>query len=143
MLPDAPERRGRREVLRVRPYLWAAAGGALGALGRWAVATTLPGDPWPWATLAVNLLGCFLIGVLLAGLAERRPVATWPRPFLGAGVLGGFTTHSTFAVEVVRAAEDGAVALAAGYVVASVVGGLLAVVLGALAVRAVVGGARS
>jgi CrcB protein len=142
MLPDAPERRGRREVLRVRPYLWAAAGGALGALGRWGVATALPGAPWPWATLAVNLLGCFLIGALLAGLAVHRPAATWPRPFLGAGVLGGFTTYSAFAVEVVQAVADGAVVLAAGYVVASVLGGVLAVVLGALSVRVVVGGAR-
>jgi CrcB protein len=139
MLPDAPERRGRREVLRVRPYLWAAVGGALGALARWELAVTLPSDPWPWATLTVNLLGCYLIGALFAWLGVRRPAATWPRPFLGTGVLGGFTTYSTFAVEVVRAADDGAVALAAGYVVASVVGGVLAVVLGGLSVRAATG----
>lgn len=126
----------------MRPYLWAAAGGALGALGRWGVATTIPGDPWPWATLTVNLTGCFLIGVLLTALAVRRPSATWPRPFLGAGVLGGYTTYSAFAVEVVRAAEDGAVVLAVGYVVASVLGGVLAVLLGALSVRAVTGGGR-
>jgi CrcB protein len=140
MLPDVPEQRRRREVLRVRPYAWAAAGGALGALGRWAVGAALPHAPWSWATLTVNLTGCFLIGVLLTALAVHRPAAAWPRPFLGAGVLGGYTTYSTFAVEVVRAAADGAVWLAAGYVVASVAGGLLAVVLGAVCVRAVARG---
>jgi CrcB protein len=124
----------------LRPYLWAAAGGALGALGRWGVGSALPHSPWPWATLAVNLLGCFLIGALLAGLAAHRPAATWPRPFLGAGVLGGFTTYSAFAVEVVQAVDDGAALLAVGYVLASVVGGLLAVVLGAVSARAVLGG---
>ena len=126
----------------MRPYLWAAAGGAVGALARWGVATALPSSPgeWPWATIAVNLLGCYLIGALFAVLAARRPEATWPRPFLGAGVLGGFTTYSTFAVEVVRGVEDGALVLAAGYVAASVLGGVLAVVAGALSVRAVVGG---
>jgi fluoride exporter len=143
MLPDGPARCRRREVLRLRPYLWAAAGGALGALGRWGLGAALPHAPWPWATLAVNLLGCFLVGALLAGLAAHRPAATWPRPFLGAGVLGGFTTYSAFTVEVVQAVDDGAVLLAFGYVVASVVGGLLAVVLGALSARAVPGGAPS
>jgi CrcB protein len=142
MLPDRPARRHRREVLRVRPYLWAAAGGALGALARWGVATAMPysSGRWPWGTLTVNLLGCLLIGALFAVLAARRPEATWPRPFLGAGVLGGFTTYSTFAVEVVQQVEDGRVVLAVGYVLASVLGGVLAVVAGAFAARAIVGG---
>ena len=77
--------------------------------------------------------------MLLAVLAARRPEASWPRPFLGVGVLGGFTTYSAVAVEVVQAVEHRAVLLAAGYVVASVVGGVLAVVAGALVGRAAVG----
>ena len=118
-------------------YLLAALGGALGALARWGVATALPRSPgsWPWATLTVNLLGCFLMGVLIAVLAARKPAGTWPRPLLGVGVLGGFTTYSAFAVEVVQAVERDAAFLAAGYVVASTAGGLLAVVVGALVVR--------
>jgi fluoride exporter len=118
-------------------YLLAALGGAVGAAARWGVGTALPWTPgtWPWATFTVNLLGCFLMGVLLAVLAARRPEASWPRPFLGVGVLGGFTTYSAFAVEVVQAVEQRAVLLAAGYVVASVVVGVLAVVAGALAGR--------
>ena len=118
-------------------YLLAALGGALGALARWAIAEALPFSPpgWPWATLLVNLAGCFLIGLLLAVLAGRSPEPPWARPLVGVGVLGGFTTYSAFAVEVVRLVEDAAPARAAGYVLASVVGGVAAVVLGAGAAR--------
>jgi fluoride exporter len=121
-------------------YLVVALGGALGALARWAVAEALPSSPggWPWATLLVNLTGCLLIGVLLAVLLERFPTAPWLRLFLATGVLGGYTTYSTFAVDVVRLADAGAWAAATGYVVASVLGGLLAVVVGLVLGRAAV-----
>ena len=111
----------------------------MGALSRWGVATALPHSPggWPWATLLVNLTGCLLFGVLVALLAARSPEPPWARPFLAVGVLGGYTTYSAFAVETVRLAEAGEPLLAAGYVLVSVVGGVLAVAGGALAVRAV------
>jgi CrcB protein len=117
----------------------AALGGALGALARWGVATALPHSPggWPWATLLVNLTGCLLLGVLIALLAARSPEPPWVRPFLAVGVLGGYTTYSAFAVEVVELVDAGAAALAAAYVLASVLGGVLAVAAGAWAVRAV------
>jgi fluoride exporter len=113
-------------------YLAAALGGALGALGRWGLGAALPHRPgsWPWATLLVNLSGCLLIGVLLAVLLARFPAHPWLRPFLATGVLGGWTTYSTFAVDTVQLAEAGAWGLAAGYVLASVVGGVLAVAVG-------------
>jgi CrcB protein len=122
-------------------YLLAALGGALGALARWAVSEALPPSPpgWPWATLLVNLSGCLLLGALLAVLAARAPGASWPRPFLAGGVLGGYTTYSTFAVEVVRLTESGAVLGASAYVVVSVVGGVAAVAAGTLAAHAVLG----
>jgi CrcB protein len=137
MLPYAgrrPERAG--DVA----YLLAALGGALGALARWAVASALPSSPghWPWATLLVNLTGCLLIGVLLAVLLARYATSPWLRPFLATGVLGGYTTYSTFAVDTVALVDAGRPALAAGYVVASVLGGVLAVVAGLLAGRAAV-----
>lgn len=119
-------------------YLLAALGGALGALARWGVATAVPHSPggWPWATLLVNLTGCLLIGVLLAVLTGRFPAATRLRPFLAVGVLGGYTTFSAFAMEVVGLGETGAWLVAAGYVLASVVGGVGCVVLGLTGVRA-------
>ena len=121
-------------------YLLAAVGGALGALARWGLAEALPHSPadWPWATLLVNLLGCLLIGVLLAVLLARFPESPWLRPFLAVGVLGGFTTYSTFAVDVVRLADAGRAALAAGYVLVSVLGGVAAVLAGLLATRAAI-----
>jgi CrcB protein len=123
----------------------AALGGALGALARWGVTTALPHSPggWPWATLLVNITGCLSIGVLLAVLLARFPDSPWLRPFLAVGVLGGYTTYSTFAVDVVQLAEAGRGLLAAAYVLASVLGGVLAVVLGLLVGRSVVGAADS
>ena len=120
-------------------YLLAALGGALGALARWGVATALPHSPgeWPWATLLVNLTGCLLIGVLLVVLARRFPTSTRLRPFLAVGVLGGYTTFSAFAVQVVDLGATGAWLVAAGYVLASTVGGIACVVLGLAGGRAV------
>ena len=120
-------------------YLLAALGGALGALARWGVATALTHSPggWPWATLLVNLTGCLLMGALVAVLTARSPEPPWARPFLAVGVLGGYTTYSAFAVEVVGLVEAGAPVLAAGYVLVSLLGGVLAVAAGALAVRTV------
>ena len=122
-------------------YLLAALGGALGALARWGVAELLPSSPagWPWATLLVNLTGCLLLGALFALLAVRSPEASWPRPFLAVGVLGGYTTYSAFAVEVVRLTEAGAAVSAGAYVLVSVVGGVAAVAAGTLAGHAVLG----
>jgi CrcB protein len=123
-------------------YLLAAVGGVLGALARWGVGTALPHSPggWPWATLMVNLTGCLLLGLLIAVVVVRLPEATWTGPFLAVGVLGGFTTFSAFAGEVVGLVDAGAAVLAAGYIVVSVLGGIVAVALGARAGRALVGG---
>ena len=68
-------------------------------------------------------------------LAGRSPEPAWARPLLGVGVLGGYTTYSAFAVEVVVLADAGALVTALGYVLASVLGGVLAVAAGVRAVR--------
>jgi CrcB protein len=121
-------------------YVLAALGGVLGALARWGVATALPHSSggWPWATLLVNVTGCLLIGVLLAVVLARFPSSSWLRPFLATGVLGGYTTYSTFAVDTVVLIDAGRPAVAVGYVLASVLGGVLAVVAGLLLGRAAV-----
>ncbi len=119
-------------------YVLVAVGGALGALARAGVTALVPRDPggWPWATLVVNLTGCLLLGALLAVLATRRPDGERLQVFLGTGVLGGFTTYSAFALEVTDLVAGGRPAIAVGYVVASVLGGVLAVAAGVRAGRA-------
>ena len=113
-------------------YLAAALGGALGSLARWGLGRALPhtAGAWPTATLLVNLTGCLLLGLLAAALFTRHPGSSWLRPFLGTGVLGGWTTFSTFAVDAVQLADAGRGAAAVGYVLASVVGGVLAAAAG-------------
>ena len=106
----------------------AAAGGAIGAMARYAVDLTADrlGVAMPWATLAINVVGCLLMGVLVSYvLAHPARHLLW-HPFLGAGVLGGFTTFSAFAGDAVLLADEGAWAASAAYVVATLVGGLLA-----------------
>jgi CrcB protein len=121
-------------------YLVVALGGVLGALARWGVSLGLPHTPgtWPWATVTVNLTGCLVIGALLAVLLARYPTHPWLRPFLATGVLGGYTTFSTFAVDVVALVDAGRAPLALGYLLLSVLGGLLAVVVGLALGRAAV-----
>jgi CrcB protein len=109
-----------------------AAGGASGALARWGVAEALPhaSGEFPWATAMTNVLGCFLIGVLMVVVIERLPEQRLVRPFLGTGILGGFTTFSTYAVDTRALMAADRPGLAAAYVVGTLVVGLLAVVLG-------------
>lgn len=80
-----------------------AAGGVLGGLARAGVQAAFPYAPtgFPWATFGINLTGCLLIGVLMAVIGAR-PVHPLVRPFLGVGVLGGFTTFSAYAVDAQR-----------------------------------------
>jgi fluoride exporter len=107
-----------------------AVGGALGSLARYGLERAVPHDDpaaFAWATFLTNVSGCLLIGVLMWLVLEVWGPRRYARPFLGIGVLGGFTTFSTYAVEAQGMARADAWATAAAYVVASVVLGLLAV----------------
>jgi CrcB protein len=109
-----------------------AAGGALGAAARYGLATAWPTPPagLPWATLITNLVGCALLGALMQVISTRIAAHRLVRPFLGTGVLGGFTTFSTYAVETRGLLADGRPALAVGYAVGTLIGALAAVRLG-------------
>ena len=117
-----------------------AAGGAIGAGARYLVSVAVSSQPgrFPWATLSVNLAGCFIAGGLTAWLLSRGSLSPNFVLFLGTGVLGGFTTFSAFSVESLRLAESGQLTLAAVNVLANVTGCLLAVALGWLLARALV-----
>jgi CrcB protein len=108
------------------------AGGAIGSGARYLsgrAAFAIAGPDYPYSTLFVNLFGGLLMGVL-AGLLARGVLAESWRSFAGVGVLGGFTTFSAFSLDAVQLAERGAPAMAAGYVLLSVLGSLAALAMG-------------
>jgi CrcB protein len=111
-----------------------AVGGALGSLARYGLSHALPArDGVPLGTLTENLVGAFLLGLLLQWLLRRgheTPRRRWLRLTLGTGVLGGFTTYSAFALELHRLLAGGRAGIAVGYALATVVGGTLACVAG-------------
>ena len=112
------------------------AGGAVGAGMRYLAGQALAGGRLPWGTLAVNLIGGLLMG-LLAGALAKGVAGDPARLLIGVGVLGGFTTFSAFSLDIVTLIERGSLGLALGYAVASVVGSVLALAAGLAAVRAI------
>lgn len=115
----------------MNPLIPVAVGGALGAIARWKLGGWLlhltVQEKFPYATFAVNVTGCLVIGVL-AGLAERHGMFSQAtRLFLFTGLLGGFTTFSAFGLETLFLLRRGEPWIAALYVVASVLVGLVAV----------------
>lgn len=105
-----------------RAMVAVAAGGALGALARYATDRLLPRpDGLPLSTLTVNVVGCFLMGLLVAAILRRPDAHPVLRPFLAVGVLGGFTTFSAYAADIRAALVEGRVATALVYAVATLV----------------------
>jgi fluoride exporter len=115
-----------------------AAGGVLGSEARYALGRALPhgAGSWPLATFLINVSGCLLIGVLMVVLTEVVRPHRLARPFLGVGVLGGWTTFSTAMVDVVALARAGRPLPAAAYLLGTALAALLAVVLGSSVTRA-------
>jgi len=115
------------------------AGGAIGALGRAGLEQALPatGQSWPWATFLANIIGAALLGYFITRLQERLPPSTYPRPLVGTGLCGALTTFSTLQVEVITLVRNGHLVLGVGYLVVSVVVGLLAVYVVTALVRRV------
>ena len=106
-----------------------AAGGAIGAAARYGAGQKWPvaGGTFPVTTMAVNILGCGLIGVLMVLVGELWTGRRLLRPFLGTGVLGGFTTFSTYSVDLQRLFTTSHTGTAVAYLVATPVAALLAV----------------
>ncbi|HEX4700682.1 MAG TPA: CrcB family protein, partial [Pseudonocardiaceae bacterium] len=114
-----------------------SAGGAVGALARYGIEQLIPVAPgrFPVGTFTVNVLGCLLIGalmVLVTDVVTGRPLL---RPFLGVGVLGGFTTFSTYANEIRGVLRPGMVPLAFVYLAGTIVAALLATLAGMVLTR--------
>ncbi|MEU8803618.1 CrcB family protein [Spirillospora sp. NPDC048819] len=129
-----------RDELRRAPWTTlgaVSAGGVAGALARYGLSGAFPYGPgeFPWVVFWINVSGCLAIGVLMVLVTETRRVHRLVRPFLGVGVLGGFTTFSTYAVDVQRAVDGGAPRVALLYLAATPAAALAAVVAGTLAAR--------
>lgn len=138
-----------RQRAELRRAPWAvlsavAAGGAIGAAGRYGLSEAFPAGPggFPWAIFWVNVSGCLLIGVLMVLVADVWAARRLVRPFLGTGVLGGFTTFSTYAVDIQRLVDAGAAGTGLLYLAGTLVAALAATWLGLTAARWTVGRAR-
>ncbi len=121
-----------------RPALAAvAAGGAIGALARYGLGVAFPASPGSFdlGTFIANTVGGLLIGILMITVTEVAPGLSMIRPFVGVGILGGFTTFSTYIVDIGRAANAGATALAVVYAFATMAAALLAAAAGMYATR--------
>jgi len=121
-----------------------ALGGVAGSEARYALRLWSPGGDggWPWGTWTANVTGCLVLGALMVVLTELTSPHRLLRPFLGVGVLGGFTTFSAVMVEAPALLLAGRPGTALGYVAGTAVAALVAVALGASAVRAVAAGWR-
>jgi fluoride exporter len=106
-----------------------SAGGILGAWGRYGLDRALPhaSGEFPWSTVVVNASGCFAIGALMVVLLDLTAPHRLVRPFLGVGVLGGYTTYSTFAVDVEQLVLHHRPGMAAAYLVTTLAACLFAV----------------
>jgi CrcB protein len=118
-----------------------AAGGVLGAEARYAVGVLLPhaDGAWPWSTLLVNVSGCVLIGVLMVVIIELMYAHRLVRPFLGVGLLGGYTTFSTATVEALTLLSTGRPGIALAYLVATPVLAVLGCAAGIVVTRLLAG----
>lgn len=116
--------------------LWIAAGGALGSVARFwvaeAISTYFSSTDFPWGTIVANISGCFLIGFFatLTGPDGRIFAAAQARQFVMIGVLGGYTTFSSFSLQTLMLAQEGEWLRAGGNVALSLAACLIAVWLG-------------
>lgn len=116
-------------------FVWVGVGGAVGSVIRYAIGLTTPRSVFPWATLLINVSGSFFLGLFLTWALGRLPPSIITP--MTVGVLGGFTTFSTFAWEAFFLTRTGRTGLAVMYLLLSVVGGLLAAWMGYVTGRAV------
>ena len=117
-----------------------AVGGAIGATARYLIgeAWPTPAGAFPWATLVINVTGCALIGVLMVVVTDVLTRQRLLRPFLGTGVLGGYTTFSTYALDIHQLIVDRHPGTALLYLASTAAGALIAVWVTANATRGLI-----
>ncbi|MFJ2814841.1 fluoride efflux transporter CrcB [Streptomyces sp. NPDC087294] len=132
---DAPRGAARRAQIPVLAVV--ALGGAIGASARYAIALRWPAASggFPWGTFWTNVVGCAVIGVFMVVITDVRAAHRLVRPFFGTGVLGGFTTFSTYAVDIQRLVDSGHPGTGLAYLAATLCAALAAVWLGVTLAR--------
>lgn len=118
-----------------RAVLLVGAGAALGGILRYFAGVYLSRGDWPWGTIVVNLIGSFLVGLIMFGAVARGYFGPDARVFLVTGVIGGFTTMSSFAYETAAFVEDAEMLRAFAYASLTVLGSLVMVFLGRFVVQ--------
>jgi CrcB protein len=114
-------------------FIAVALGGAVGSLARYGLDRLIERRSFavfPWSTFTINVTGCLLIGAVVAALVDRHHTPAWLRLGLVMGVLGGYTTFSTFAQETLDLLEEGRLDVASLYAFGSLTAGVLAVLAG-------------
>ncbi|MBP3041836.1 fluoride efflux transporter CrcB [Bacillaceae bacterium Marseille-Q3522] len=111
-------------------YLFIAVFAVLGAILRYLISLLFISGGFPFATLTINLIGCFLLVMVLTYMAESQKFSKSLITGIGTGFIGSFTTFSTFSVESVKLIEQQAYFPAAIYIAASMIGGLLFAYIG-------------
>lgn len=110
-------------------WLWVACGGAIGACLRYGfsswVSAQIESD-FPWATLFVNVIGSAIMAICYFFAIEKALASDWFKPLVMTGLLGAFTTFSTYSMEAVLLAQKGAIIMASGYVIANACVSILA-----------------
>lgn len=112
--------------------LWVASGGAIGAALRYLISMKIAvesGGTFPWGTLTVNMIGCLVIG-LLWSVTEHKTASDGLLLFLMVGLIGSFTTFSTYGLEGIQLIQSGKLLAGGGYIILSNVAGLLLVLVG-------------
>ncbi|HEY0517918.1 MAG TPA: CrcB family protein [Ilumatobacteraceae bacterium] len=131
--------RAPRRHRRIEPDVLAviAVGGMLGAAARFRLAEAIPTphDRFPWATFCTNVSGSFVLGLLLVLLLERFRPTRYLRPFVATGILGAFTTMSTFTVETALLLKDGHAMTAMAYALGSFAAGIALAYAGIVVAR--------
>lgn len=127
--------------MNMNQFLWMALivgiGGFIGAVARFGIHTAVPADKFPWGTLAVNIIGSFILGYILFAYALNGQLSDEWCIFLCIGVLGAFTTMSTFSMETISLFQDNEMASAMGNILLNVGGSLAAVWLASVLVQVV------
>lgn len=122
-------------------WLAVASGGALGAMARYGVSRAafhLLGPNFPWGTIAANISGSLAMGFLIVWLSRHEPQSAALRAFLTVGLLGAFTTFSTFSLDVVTLYKDRTLTIAAAYLLCSVILSVAGLIVGMALGRQVV-----